>query len=120
LQTASVPFRNNRNWLTGKLNREAPQLKQVNTFGNARTPGSSRAARSLWIIISTVNSARFVEEHKSQGIGPPSLDNAPYSIAELSVVDTRFPLGYNAADIHGPVRLSSFVIRNAVKKHGKL
>ena len=51
------------------LNREAPQSKHTDTFGNARTAGSStRMVWLKWIIISVANSAWWCDADERQGI----------------------------------------------------
>jgi len=51
------------------VNREEPQSKQTDTFGNAKMPGLSMFLRPLkWIIISAVNSASLADVHTAQDI----------------------------------------------------
>jgi hypothetical protein len=50
-------------------NREQPQSKQTETFGNTKTPGLARCLRpEKWIIISEVNSACLLDLHSAQRI----------------------------------------------------
>jgi hypothetical protein len=51
------------------VNREEPQSKQIETFGNANTPGLSMFLMPLkWISISVVNSTSLADVHTMQDI----------------------------------------------------
>jgi len=51
------------------VKREEPQSKQIETFGNAKTPGLSMFLMPLkWISISAVNSASLTDVHTVQDI----------------------------------------------------
>jgi hypothetical protein len=65
----SVPASRTKSFL-GVVNREAPQSKQTNTFGNNQTLGLVKLSDpEKWIFISAGNSASLRDRHDGQDIG---------------------------------------------------
>jgi hypothetical protein len=56
----ATPFPSSRNSVSGVINREKPQSKQIETLGHTKMPGLSMFLRPLrWMFISAVNSCVF-------------------------------------------------------------
>jgi hypothetical protein len=64
-----VPLSSNANSDSGTVNREKPQSKQTESFGNSQMPGLSKFFRpEEWMSISAENSAILTDLHDIQDI----------------------------------------------------